>query len=272
MKIHKIIWGLFLILTGILIMLFNFGIKVIPTWDKITTFWPVFLIVAGILIVLKNKLLAILVIFLMCLLLVSYGVSNIKSESIEYNETIKLNESSYDLKINYGANEFIMKSGSDGIKIDSKNIKPKYKINKNEIVLDFNHFKFNGDQHQSIVLLDKTKKYSIDLNYGASDTKLDFRDINVEKLSINAGMMDTHIKMGSYDSKISIDTGMSDTTIIFPKDVGYKIFYSGGMADKTFEDSVKKDNYYLSNNYDKAKYFVEINIDTGMSDITVKYE
>ena len=76
-----------------------------------------------------------------------------------------------------------------------------------------------------------------------------------------------------YDSKIIIDTGVSNIDIAIPKNVGAIVSIASGIAikDLDVDDFIKKAGTYISNNYDYSEFKTEIEIDCGVSNIDIDY-
>jgi predicted RND superfamily exporter protein len=66
-----IIWGVFLILIGIIFLLNNFGIVPWIIWNYIVGFWPIFIVFAGLQVILGNNFISRIVVTLLAL--VAFG-------------------------------------------------------------------------------------------------------------------------------------------------------------------------------------------------------
>ncbi len=77
------VWGLLVLLGGILLLLNNFGLVSWRVWDFIWPFWPVVLILIGIRILLGNSWLSELLMFLIALAvfgcIIFYGLAQVGS-------------------------------------------------------------------------------------------------------------------------------------------------------------------------------------------------
>jgi hypothetical protein len=91
----------------------------------------------------------------------------------------------------------------------------------------------------------------------------------VEKLYIESGASNINLVVPKYNSKIIIDTGVSNIDIAIPKEVGATLTIDSGIAIKTLDDFTKKNDTYISNNYDSSEFKTEIEIDCGVSRINI---
>ena len=95
----------------------------------------------------------------------------------------------------------------------------------------------------------------------------------MEKLYINSGVSNINLIIPQYDSKIIIDSGVSNIDIAIPKNVGAIVNIDSGVAvkDLDIDDFIKKDDTYISNNYNYSEFKTMIEIDCGVSNIEVNY-
>ena len=86
-------------------------------------------------------------------------------------------------------------------------------------------------------------------------------------LDLDTGATSTEIIFGSYPTKVDIDTGASSLNFKFPMDIGIEIEIDGGAVSTHLKGFTKKDDKYFSENYDKTKENIEIEINAGATSI-----
>ena len=115
--------------------------------------------------------------------------------------------------------------------------------------------------------------YDLSIKTGAIDTDCNLSGFKVETLYIESGACNINLVVPKYNSKIIIDTGVSNIEITIPQNVGATVNIDSGIAlkDLGIDDFTKKDGTYISNNYDYSEFKTEIEIDCGISNIEVNY-
>ena len=115
--------------------------------------------------------------------------------------------------------------------------------------------------------------YDLSIETGAINMDSNLSGFKVEKLYINSGVSNINLIIPQYDSKIIIDSGVSNIDIAIPKNVGAIVNIDSGVAvkDLDIDDFIKKDDTYISNNYNYSEFKTMIEIDCGVSNIDVNY-
>lgn len=115
--------------------------------------------------------------------------------------------------------------------------------------------------------------YALSVKTGAIDADCDFAGFKIEKLYIKSGVSNIKLIIPQYDSKVTIDSGVSNINIAIPKNVGATVSIDSGISTKDLDINhfIKKDDRYISNNYDYSKFKTEIEIDCGVSNIDINY-
>lgn len=113
--------------------------------------------------------------------------------------------------------------------------------------------------------------YNLSIETGALNMDSNLSGFKVEKLVIKSGVSNINLVVPNYNSKIIIDTGVSNIDIAIPKDVGVMLNIDSGIAIKGLDDFIKRDDTYISNNYDNSEFKTEIEIDCGVSNINIFY-
>lgn len=113
--------------------------------------------------------------------------------------------------------------------------------------------------------------YDLSIKTGAIDTDFNLSGFKVEKLYIKGGVSNINLALPQYDSKIIIDTGVSNIDIAIPKNVGAILNINSGIAIKDLDDFIKRNDTYISHNYNESEFKTEIEIDSGVSHIDIHY-
>lgn len=117
------------------------------------------------------------------------------------------------------------------------------------------------------VELSPETNFDMNLDYGAAEMNLDLENIKVNRLEIDSGAATTNLKFGSYPTRATMKTGASTVNMKFPKDIGVMVEVEGGAVSSNFNDFIKKDKTYYSENYDEREDNIEVSINAGASSI-----
>ena len=114
----------------------------------------------------------------------------------------------------------------------------------------------------------------LDIDAGAADIDLDLRDVNLEALDIDIGAADVDIVLPAHAgyTDVRIDAGAADIDISVPDDVAALIESDSALISLDVDTSrfPGSDGVYQSPDYDTARNRVYINIDAGVSDISIE--
>ncbi|WP_407272107.1 toast rack family protein [Radiobacillus sp. PE A8.2] len=111
---------------------------------------------------------------------------------------------------------------------------------------------------------------ALEVNAGASDTNLDLRGLHLSDLAIDAGVGDVKVDL-SGDWKQSFDvtfnTGIGETTVVLPKDVGVKVVSSKGIGTSEFTGLISQgDGIYFNEAYETAEVIITLDADIGIGE------
>ncbi|MBE2189726.1 MAG: hypothetical protein KGZ71_04855 [Desulfobulbaceae bacterium] len=298
MKAGTIFGGSFLIFLGVFILLLNFGVE-LPAFQGIIKFWPVLLIIWGIamlkihnvakiiLAALSGILLALILTSLYISVVDGFGNVNIDkkfefknkskvfSNSYEdpIDETIKYAELefsggmgnfNFDVSDNYG---FVIQSKSLSIEV-TKTIKDstvKYVFSGTDVDI--------GESSRSVnILLGKSYLWDLELNTGASESNINFKELLLRNLKIDAGASDFKINIGDLtDSKIEISSGAANFNITVPSNVGCRIKTQTSLSSTKFKDFISSEpGVFYSDDYDDWKRKINIEFEGALSNFEVK--
>lgn len=122
--------------------------------------------------------------------------------------------------------------------------------------------------------LSQTPLLSIDVDSGASDAKLDLRDLKVTKLDLAVGAANVDVIMPANAGNVTVEinAGAADITITVPPDVAAKIHKSSGLSSFVVDGGrfpLSGDDY-VSPHFDAAKNRVTIDLNVGAASVTIK--
>jgi hypothetical protein len=282
------IGGIILIAFGVIFLLKTLGVIQISIWEGFKTFWPIGLILMGIALIMRMRWLA-FTFFVITVIAgglyaadrISFGENMVTREMIQ-NIPLEKEVKDADIRISYGAGEFEIGPGdsTDLVKnivrtADLQNPVLEYKKTGTEADVTIKRAAgaafWNGKKDSWNVLLSPDVIYSVNLDYGASNAKVDMNGLRIKNLEINNGASDTEIIFGNYPTKANIQTGASSVSIKFPKDAGVIVRIDSGLVTKNFDGLKKRGESYISDSYDPDKQNIEVSIDAGASDISTKF-
>ena len=113
----------------------------------------------------------------------------------------------------------------------------------------------------------------LDIDAGAADIDLDLRDVNLEVLDMDVGAADVDIDLpaNTGHTDVRINAGAADIDISVPDDVAALIESDSTLISLDVDTSrfPGSDGVYQSPGYDTAQNRVYIDIDAGVSDISI---
>ena len=113
--------------------------------------------------------------------------------------------------------------------------------------------------------------YNLSIKTSAINADCNLSAFKVEKLYMESGASNIDLVLPQYNSKILIDTGVSNIDIAIPKNVGTTVNIDSGIVVKDLDDFIKRDDAYISYNYNESEFKTEIEIDCGVSHINIDY-
>lgn len=308
MNSRKLIWGSFLILIGLILVVHNFNLLPISiNWGKVASLWPLLLIMIGLSSLSKNTSMnpwifngiAAIVISIFFYQIIEIGEGN-TSHSFSWSDSSDLD--SADLKTQKfnipleegvtnahltfegGAAEFILKDTTSNLidaitqtrkgdyvleKVRTDSVDDiKMKLNSNQIKIN------NGNiENQVEVKLNPNLKWSFDFEIGAGAIDFDFSKYIVNKISLDAGAASVNMKLSDKASitDVDINAGASSVTLRVPKSARCRVQMDAVLSSEDLIGFTKKtDGYYESDNYNGKGNLINITVDAGMSSVTIE--
>lgn len=235
----------------------------------------------------KKSIFAILTI-ISILLLASCGgaqIGNLQSEKSSINLQ---NEKALDVSIRLGAGDLTLsgntvKAAEVDFSYNVQELKPviDYKIAEGKGQLSITQSNMNkpmgnleGLEYNGNVMLNNKLPVTLYVKTGAGENLLDLRTVQLQNAEIYTGVGQTTINFaGDYqkDFDASIESGIGNTEIIIPKNVGVKILIENGIGKVETEGlkSSEKD-IYVNESYEKAKVKANLKIKMGVGDLKIK--
>jgi len=261
-------WGVILILIGALLLLNNLGVLNVNVWSLI---WPVFLIALG----------------LRILWGVVVGPRPIEAEEVTIplegagRARVRIRHGAGRLRVSAGAGPGELAAGTFGGGLD-------HRVRRDGDMLDvemrvpsdgFPHFVMPWNWGPGGALdwsfgLNNEIPLSLDLETGASDTRLDLTDLRVTDLRLKTGASATDLTLpaSAGHTRVDIGAGAASVNIRVPSGVTARIRVKGGLAGINVDTSrfPRMGDTYQSTDYDTAPNKVDVDIETGVGSIDVR--
>ncbi len=303
----KVFWGTFLICTGILLLMFQFG------WINgglgfVFNLWPLLIILWGFSLlniqpIIKRILVAAsgILLSLFIVALFSAGSNSIKNFKFWDNDHKRIKTENIDKKyklsyvpekhdtlsfeIEAAAGRFELEGiTNDLVSVHSKGVFSDISLNyfdsDKELELEFDSgeninidFDDNGIKRISKIYINPNVIWDIELDIGAASFYADLSEYKIRELRIKSGASGINAIIGEMykDVKIFIDAGVSSVTISIPENYGCTIHEDTGLSGLQF-DNFKKigKGLYKTENSENAENNIYIELDGGVSDFNIE--
>ncbi|WLD94190.1 toast rack family protein [Alkalihalobacillus sp. AL-G] len=114
---------------------------------------------------------------------------------------------------------------------------------------------------------------SLCIEIGTGKSELDLSDLNLQKLSIDAGVGESVIDLtGEWSTsfKAEMNTGVGKTKIILPKKVGARLTLSKGVGKINADYFMMVGDAYQNQAYDDADVKIDINLNVGVGEVILE--
>ena len=115
--------------------------------------------------------------------------------------------------------------------------------------------------------------WDFSLDMGAADAKLDFTPYRMSSITIDGGACDLDLKLGDSgcDTRVEINTGVSDIDIKVPSNVDCEVNIESAITGKDFTGFEKiGKGLWRTPNYGQGEHKIVIDLSCAVSDISVK--
>ncbi|MEO8287320.1 MAG: toast rack family protein [Chloroflexota bacterium] len=112
---------------------------------------------------------------------------------------------------------------------------------------------------------------SASLGAGSSTIKLD--GLSVSKLDLSSGAGETTLDLTGnwkHNLEATLRTGIGDTTIRLPQDVGVRLTIDGGLSNVSTGGLNHNGKYYTNDAYGKTPVTVEITVQSGIGSVKIE--
>jgi LiaI-LiaF-like transmembrane region len=303
MKTSHIFWGLLFIVLGGLVLINNFT-TMFMDWSTIWKLWPLVVILLGLSILIKHKYGKGVVAGLAAIILAFAIFASFKTATHFVSNDFHIDlgdeadnkygtseyEESFDSTLNFATLNFEAGGGSFKIADTTNNlfyattegIQNNYSLTRNDedssSTINFKMgnksvFRFGKDYKNKVdISLNSKPVWDMNFDVGAASMDFDLTPFKVKSVDVDMGAASITIKLNNLypETEVIVDAGASDINILIPKGSGCKIVTDGALSSKHFSDFKKIDSdNYQTENFDEATNKVFINIECGVSSISV---
>lgn len=281
----RLFFGIIIILIGFMYLGRSLGILPVSIGINLWQYWPLAIILAGLSILSGRGIImslanAILVLFAAALIYQMFFTSQAPLKTTPILIEKNMEASSTALTVKAGAGKFSFNGGSNSLisgelKSNVMQISADTSLSGNvEKVFLTGKGSWNGGRGVNEMDLKLSPDEPFDLNFdlGASETKMDFTDVDVNDLEINIGASKFDLIIGdkAESAKVNISAGASAINISLPKNVGVKLKIDSGLSSKEISDFTQTgDGSYESTNYAFTEKKIDMNINAGASSIKI---
>ncbi|MFC1648594.1 LiaI-LiaF-like domain-containing protein [Nanoarchaeota archaeon] len=281
-KDSSYVWGAIFILVGVIFLLRTTGLLDFTLWPGFVDWWPLFVVLIGLAMVFKQKTLALAILLLLIVFAVWYFADEVHVAPGDYRSVVQKIDMDYDvteaeLEISYGAGEIDISAGSSAYlfhnvanttDIDDPSLE--YEKDNGIAHIHFSRktsFSLKSRASYWAMALSPDVVFNIEMDYGASEGKIDLRTLKVAELDIDSGASETEIILEAYPTFVEIDTGASELNLKFPEGFGASVEVHGGALDIELEGFTKEDKKYVNSDYDEDEDNIIVEISAGASSI-----
>ncbi len=295
----SLLFPILLIALGLIFLSQTMGFVPWDVWGRLWRFWPVILILIGLDIIVGRRtalgkyLMGVIAIAAIAGILLiatlspfavpNYGLPHLVTHNVETelgtveSATIRLSTGAADFELSELERESHLLAG--GAIRSNRFIKQEFHRGERDGLLEL-HSSGEGLFGGSTVLSDEwdmmvTQKIplNIELNFGATDAKLDMSSLSVTRFSVGAGASTIDLVVPRIGhTQGSISTGAAEINIEIPEGVAASIRIEGGLNDIDVDLArfPKVGDRYVSPDYESADNRIDLRIDSGVSSISIR--
>ncbi len=300
MKLGSIFWGTFLLGTGALFLLKNFGVSAF-SGVELFKYWPLALILFGVAFLMENRLLkglftggsaALVAVIAWTTLwripsMIETKVDKITSNAVAVTTSQTLLEP-YDstamrarLNFDAGMGDLNIGGTTDNfIDLDAETNIGDYRIKrKRKDDIEVFNVQLTKQKFLSLVNVENRVRlklhpkpiWNVNCDIGAASADLDFSNYHIESLTIDAGAASIDIKLGdrATESRMRLRAGAASIDIKIPKSVGCEITSDAALASQDFDGFQKSGKKYYTENFQASAKKIYIDIDAGVSSVNI---
>lgn len=192
--------------------------------------------------------------------------------------------------LNVGAGKLAVSGGASDwvegeIQYNVEELKPKVtykksgktgKVEIEQSKKDLSGINFKNIKNDWDLELSKTVPIDLEVNTGATETKLHLQGLKLNNLDVSSGVGNVTVDLsGDWKKSFDVDLkmGVGKSTIILPNDVGVKIKSTKGIGHADFEGFISKGNgVYVNEAYEDADVIIDVDTDLGIGEAIFKLE
>jgi hypothetical protein len=303
MKTKNVIWGLVLVMIGVLFILKNMDI-IYFNWYSIWRLWPVILVLIGVAILpVKSGIkiaLTLVTLAVAAIILIlspsfhqrnngwSFNWDDARKEIDEPGEMDQRIAEAYDTSITSAELKFDAAAGNFRINQSTEELfefnregnvgRYNYAIkdleDRREVSIELEEGRFrNVDLKNNVTMkLNPNPLWDLQIDVGAASLDLDLSSFRINRLDINGGASSITIKLGPLQdqSKIKIDSGASSINIQVPESFACEVRTSTVLSSKDLNGFNRLgDGTYVTENFSGSSKNIIIEIDAAVSSLQV---
>ncbi len=283
--------GLIFVLIGALWLSFKFDLLQFPIHRAFFDLWPLIFVVIGLSMIFnRHPIVRSLLWIAFFAVIIGYGYLRYQTDTPlpfvtrDLQMERHLVEEGADmaaLNLNLGAGRLRLESTDEGL-LDyrlptsytsvSETLRdgvPLYTIQNDRF--DFTEFDIALDYQ---VDLSPDALWTIAVNTGAIDARLDFSEIPVKNLDLDMGAGQMHLIFGDRAAKttLSIDAAASDITVDIHENVGARVKLDGALKSEELNGVwIQRDGYWYTDNYDESTSRLLIEGSFAVGNLTINH-
>jgi len=201
----------------------------------------------------------------------------------EFSEPYRNSVTSAEVEVDYGAGSLKLGAPTSNlifVSNSSKVIRQGFNVrydgtNEAEIRITSEGKTDNVKTHDNkfVMSLNTKPVWKFDFGLGACDVDFDFSDYKVSEIDFEGGVCNVDMKIGSLyeNTKIDIETGVSDITIRIPESAGCRIECESALSNKSFEGFKKiGGGTYETSNYGSVRQNIVIDLSCALSNVSIR--
>ncbi len=284
------LFGILLVAAGVILLLQTMGVLPWELWGDIWRLWPVILIAIGINVLLGRRAGWLTILLIVVLIAVAFPlmwfspVERVVGPSTASEPLDGLK--SADVNIDFGAGHLKVRSlpaGSANLmegKFEGGAMPPKVSMARSTDSAELGISTQSGSWTGRVsgadweISLSQAPVLTLNVDAGAANITLDIRDLYVTDLALNVGAsnVDIDLPASAGDVTVDIKAGAADITIVVPEGVAAKIKKNGGLSSFDIDTSrfPLSGSYYVSPDFDTAQNKVTIDLNVGVSSVSIR--
>lgn len=264
MRRSGVLWGIILLLVGVVLLFSNLGVIAVELWPAI---WAILLIVLGLGVLWS-------------------AVSGPGGESEAVSVPLE-GAGSARLRVRHGAGRLRIGAGADpealveGTFGGGLNLRAQRKGDELDVEMSplgfpdiLTPWNWGREGLGWRIKLNDAIPLSLDIETGASDAHLDLSELRVMNLELETGASSVRVSLPARagHTQARIQAGAASVSMLVPSDVAARVRLEGGLASIEVDQSrfPRTGGVYRSPDYDTAQNRVDLKIEAGVGSVVVR--